>query len=320
METAWQQVPERVRRLTEKHAGYVRRHVRESPNTDLTIYDEGILVPIHFAQDFSKHAEAPLRPLAAAYDWPGSLLGGPNPLTRTLTGAALGTAAGYGGGWLMEHLFPRKYLDRGRLRRNLAIMGGLLGGGAPAYLFARPQLAEHGWAGWTKNSADRGESALADPVEDAIMHAVGLTDEGQDKQGFLAHALTTLAADGTRFEPDALFLKAADSAGGAFLPRIPVDHWNQVMMRSPSIPDPVRAASAGLVNAASASHGGAKLVSPFDVGRIAMGMGSGAVSGMLVGKTIGALAGLTPEAQDLVFKTGVGAGILTNVLPMAFGN
>lgn len=311
MTTPWHDVPARVRRLTEKHAGYVSYYVQEHPGQDLSICDEGLEIPIHFA----KQAEAPLRPLAAAYDWPGSLLGGPNPLTRTLTGAALGTAAGYGGGWLMEQLFPKRYMDRGHLRQNLSLMGGLLGGGVPAYLFARPEIARDGWEGWMKSSM---ETALEDPASYAIMQAVGIAAD-QEKNALLDQALTTLEMDGTVFQPDEAFRKTAAAAGGAYLPRIPVDHWNQVMMTAPSLPDPVRAVSAGLVGAASAARGGANFVSPFDVGRIAMGMGSGAVSGMIVGKVIGALAGLTPEAQETVFKTGVGAGILMNVLPMAFG-
>jgi hypothetical protein len=48
-------------------------------------------------------------------------------------------------------------------------------------------------------------------------------------------------------------------------------------------------------------------------------MGSGYVSGLVVGKTLGALAGLKPEAQQSLQQAGTWAGLLTNVVPMAFG-
>ena len=50
-----------------------------------------------------------------------------------------------------------------------------------------------------------------------------------------------------------------------------------------------------------------------------MGMGSGYVSGMLVGKALGALAGLKPHAQKQLQQAGTWAGFLTNVVPLAFG-
>jgi len=47
-------------------------------------------------------------------------------------------------------------------------------------------------------------------------------------------------------------------------------------------------------------------------------MGTGWLSGMLVGKTLGALAGLRPESQKTLQQTGVWAGVLTNVVPKLF--
>jgi hypothetical protein len=48
-------------------------------------------------------------------------------------------------------------------------------------------------------------------------------------------------------------------------------------------------------------------------------MGSGLASGMLVGKALGALAGLTPGAQQTLKRTGMWAGALMNIVPRAFG-
>ena len=109
-----------------------------------------------------------------------------------------------------------------------------------------------------------------------------------------------------------------DFSHNAFVPQIPVNQFNNFVMNDPNTPRPIQAATAGLTTAASMSRGGVNLVSPFDVGKIAVGMGSGLVSGMLVGKTLGALAGLTPVAQEKIQNAGVMAGMLTNVVPMAF--
>ncbi len=124
-------------------------------------------------------------------------------------------------------------------------------------------------------------------------------------------------------EPNALFgkegvEKAAD-AGGLFDQTIPVDAFNRVVWSDPNTPGPIRAATTGLLDGARQFQGGAQWVSPFDVGRIAVGMGSGLLSGLLVGKTLGALAGLKPEAQNVLKQTGMWAGALLNVVPKAFG-
>jgi hypothetical protein len=68
------------------------------------------------------------------------------------------------------------------------------------------------------------------------------------------------------------------------------------------------AMAAGLVHGASASRGGSNWVSPMDVGRIAIGAGSGLLSGIVAGKILGALAGLSPVAVNNVKRIGIWAG------------
>lgn len=224
------------------------------------------------------------RPLADALQLTpnpvNALAGGPTPLAGMLAGGLLGAGLGYGGGWLGEKTFGKNVLEPGRLRRTTALAGGLLGALPGLYL---------GSVGARMNAED-GKPALRAFVEPNAL----LGKEGG-------------------------FDKLADEAGALFVPSIPVDAFNRVVWADPSTPVGVRAAATGLVEGASALRGGAEYVTPFDVGRIAAGMGSGLASGMLVGKALGALAGLTPGAQRTLKQTGMWAGALVNIVPRAFG-
>lgn len=120
-------------------------------------------------------------------------------------------------------------------------------------------------------------------------------------------------------QPNVLFGKQA-SAGGFFDASIPVDAFNRAVWQDPLTPASVQALAAGAVNAAAQSADRPWFISPFDVGRIAVGMGGGLVSGMIAGKVFGALAGLTPAAQKVVQQTGMWAGALQQAVPLLFGS
>lgn len=114
---------------------------------------------------------------------------------------------------------------------------------------------------------------------------------------------------------DAGWRKAAD----VFDPVIPRDPFVASVMADPYTPARLRAATAGLVEAAAAVRGGSDLVSPWDVARIAVGAGSGLVSGVVAGKALGLLAGLTPGGQEKLQQAGLWAGVLKAVVPQALG-
>ena len=285
----WLRVPATVSRLFIKHAGEAR-NILESEDRLLVLMTE--VGPVQLI----KQAGKPFKPFFDGFGTASRVLGGPNPLVTGLLSGALSSGLGYGTGWLAEKLMPKKYAKRGVLPKNLAIAGGLVGGGLGAWAHGSPLVQEHGVKG---------------------MLMGGPFDHG--KPGYMAKLLTKASQKyNIHFEKDAMFKHAAGMAG-AFLPSIPVDHFNRMIMQDPFMPDPIRAATVGLTTAAGQAHGGAKLVSPFDVGRIAMGMGSGAISGMLVGKALGALAGLTTEAQQGIQRAGIMAGLLSNIVPRAFG-
>lgn len=62
------------------------------------------------------------------WDFANKALGGPTPLSNAIVSGLMLGGLGYGAGTLAENLFPEKYVARGKLRRNLGLLG--LGAGA----------------------------------------------------------------------------------------------------------------------------------------------------------------------------------------------
>lgn len=218
--------------------------------------------------------------------------GGPRPLSSMLMGGLAGAGLGYVGGSLIEGLSDK--FEKNKLRRMLAILGA--GAGAvPGGL-------------WALSNTDRfGPKGLI-----------------SDSDGIVKwNSVKELLPDST---PNEEFYKAAyDGFGmnalGFNENPIPVDDFGRVLWSydDPYTPFSTRAAASGLVDAASSLRGNSSIVMPSDVARMAVGMGSGYMSGTLVGKTLGALAGLKPEAQRALQQAGTWAGMLNTVMPMAFG-
>lgn len=200
--------------------------------------------------------------------------GGPTPLAAILSGGALGAAAGYGTGWALEQLVGRRVLEKGKLRKMLALAGGGLG--------AAPGL----W-GWGVSAREQPDVSTMG----ALVSNWPYVDDAMRKGSALVDAS----------------------------PSIPRNRFGQLVMADQDTPLPIRSAVTGLLAAASQVGGGSAWVSPSDVARVAVGMGSGYASGLIVGKTLGALAGLSADAQASLRRAGTWAGVLTAVVPMAFG-
>ena len=64
---------------------------------------------------------------------------------------------------------------------------------------------------------------------------------------------------------------------------------------------------------------GMGIITPMDIARVGLGMGAGYVQATVGGKVLGALAGLTPQAQKTLQTAGVVAGALKSVVPGLFG-
>jgi hypothetical protein len=141
------------------------------------------------------------------------------------------------------------------------------------------------------------------------------------KSTFINKAAECLAA--IQPEISAEMQKAADMFGGMApsisLEPIPVDAFNRLVLNDPFTTAPMQAATLGVVNAASNLGGPSRFVSPMDIARIGMGMGAGYVQAAIGGKVLGALAGVTPEAQRTLQNAGIVAGAIKSVVPGLFG-
>jgi hypothetical protein len=243
-------------------------------------------------------------PLAQAGGWKGApttWLGGPTPLSAMIASGALGAGAGYGAGWLAEHVLPEKYLQRGRLRKNLAMMGGLFGA-APGF-----------WAG-TDNL--RHGASLMDPF--------GSTGPGWDKDARdLRHLNNMLdvfvCPDDLTYHEMNKLAEAIEGAGGSsvYVKAIEKDRFNRALWNDPFTPDYLKGMASGIVEGAS-EIANSPVVSPMDVGRLAVGMGSGLASGLLVGKVLAGLAGISPEAQEGLQRAGIWSGAIRATVPMLY--
>jgi hypothetical protein len=250
-----------------------------------------------------------LAPLSALQHGAQRALGGPHPLASAITGGLLGAGLGYGAGWVGEKFLPEGEFERGRLRRNLAMLGGGLGAlpGAMTGL-AQARIPEAG------GSAAPGAAKFLSP-------APWLSDYSWRNPLFKGAAA-----------------EFASDAGVAHMPSIPVDAFNRAIWNdvgaapnpfgtkspwgddSQPLRTPPRVASfaSGIVSGAGAATGQGR-VSPFQVASAAaLAAGTGLAAGIVVGKVFGALAGLSPDAQRRLQRTGVWAGLVGGAVHSLF--
>lgn len=268
--------------------------------------DRGVWIQFAFREgqrEFSQEKQAASATLRAILKglghapsaWSSAIPGGPGPLVGTLTGGLAGAALGYGAGWLGEQALPSSW-RKGRLSKTLATVGGALGA-APGALM-------------TLNNY-KNDRPLNSP-------AIFANDKYAAPCEALQARLKTAFSD-TGFD-----------AGLEPLPEISVDDFKNTVWLDPRVagrlPVPVRSAASGLLEAAlytrelrEPQSNGPRMISPADIARITAGMGTGYFSGALVGKTLGALMGMPQESQDRLKQTGMWAGVVSGLLPIAFG-
>lgn len=125
---------------------------------------------------------------------------------------------------------------------------------------------------------------------------------------------------------------------GLFTPSIPVDAFNRVVWNDVWGANPfgsrqaygtneqqlgtnpqIAAAVSGLVAGAGSMRGSSK-VSPIDVAEAAgTAAGTGWLGGLVLGRTVGALAGMSPESQKRLQDVGLWGGLLTGAVKSVFG-
>lgn len=238
-------------------------------------------------------------------------IGGATPLASMLAGGTLAAGLGYGAGTLAETLAPNVF-EKGVLRKRLAVLGGLLG--------TTPGLALGGIGMHTWNSPLNPHKDLH-PANAFITPNVLYGNPPTVGRPDISKAAACLKAIQPEISEE--MQKAADMFNTPDEPfnltPIPVDAFNRLVMNDPFAPAPIQAATVGLVSAANTYRGGMGLITPMDIARVGIGMGAGYVQATVGGKVLGALAGLTPQAQKTLQTAGVVAGALKSVVPGLFG-
>lgn len=215
----------------------------------------------------------------------------PSLLLSMLVWGGLGGAASYLASWPVSLLLPERW-NKERLRRT-ALLAGALVGATPGLFFGFTNLL----AGkpFFDVSALNKDYYRPDPVGPFFRDMV--------KQ---SQSITGLPV-------------------GDNIPPIPRFEFHQTIWEDPRVAGrltiPQQAAASGLVEAAAGVRrsGSPRFVTPMDMARVTAGMGSGYLSGWVVGKALGALLGAPQDVQDRLKNTGMWAGAVANLLPIAFG-
>lgn len=229
-----------------------------------------------------------------AWQYGNAALGGPNPMSNGIVASLMLGGLGYGGGALAEHLFPERYLERGKLRKTLGMTGAMAGLGLGA-------MNAH---------------ANARAMDTSFLK--GLFTDNRTVPPFVQEKVSF------DYGPDPL----ASNDTGLYAPSVPVAQFNQAAwndvqkgMRNPygmhSSPQMAGAAT-GLMTGVSTGLR-SPIIRPVDVISGIASAGVGLATATMAGKALSALAGLTPEAQNKLQDMGLWAGMLHAVVPPMFG-
>lgn len=276
------------------------------------------------------------------YQLAGVATGGPSPFSNAIVSSLLGAGLGYGGGWLAEQLLPEQYFEKGKLRRNAALLGAA--GGALSQV-------PNAFANMTINHRSTGKPQVLKSIFAGDSHQT-LTPEVQQFQDFMrgdgrikANEWVKIRQDAKKLpRPDAVFQKLAVSTGLDMMKPVPVDAfnraiWNDVhngagsaranpygtrdiysdnsdQMHTP----PVNAAAVtGLVSGVQQMYGNPSLLSPRHFISGLSNAGLDMVTARVAGGVLGALGGLKPEAQKKLQDLGVWSGMIRGVTGSVFG-
>jgi len=317
MDRNWLQVPFRLRKLYIKYAHDAYLLTAADPDADEWTLQTEEVGPVLI----KRGAKTLLGPVTTASRNLQSVIGGPNPLTSMLLGAALTGGLGYGAGWLLQRLAP-KHFEEG-LPNYTALAGALLGGLVP--------MATHGLPNWRNWGFNKGMTT-ASPLQGGPPYP-GTTGQPHDWKPRIVgptppepykapEPLTPMAS--SRFESaldrlaDQFHVKTAyldptiyGESGGAYVDDVPTDKFGRTIIMDPYLPFPTRAVAAAVPIAAA---GGGRLASPMGIARVMGPLVGNAAQGYVMGKGLGALGRaigvLKPKAVDDLSKAGIIAGII----------
>lgn len=253
--------------------------------------------------------------------YPGGLPNSPGPVQSMLTSGLVGAGLGYGAGWLGEQLMPNGW-ERGRLRRNMAVVGGLAGV-APGALwgmanksigrnFADPELL---------NSAPDATPKL-DPREMAMAGKAAAElpwETGKRYAAAREHLTATMEEELTKLAAPDTFAAPAHQRQPSTMD-VDVDAMGRTLWETGASPD-LAGTTMGALYAAGQMPGGDRpgFVTPLQMANYAANMGAGYVSGALVGSALGLLTGMPDRTQNLLRQTGMYTGLVRAIIPRLFG-
>lgn len=235
--------------------------------------------------------------VSQTFDFMNNALGGPTPLSNGIVSGLMLGGLGYGAGALAENLFPERYVQRGVLRRNLALAGLAGGAGLAANnAYATSRKMRQGF--WKSMVTPNNTSVPLLP--------------GEEKVGFLNNI-------GGQFPND---------PGALFAPTISVPQFNQTTWNDVQAgmytgnqrftPPAYGAAATGLMSGISAAQN-SPIIRPIDVINGIASAGVGLATAHIAGRALSALAGLTPAGQEKLQDMGLWGGMMHAVIPTIYG-
>lgn len=241
--------------------------------------------------------------LSTVWNTGNAMLGGPTPLSNGLMTGLLAGGLGYGAGTLAEQVFPERYLERGKLRRTLGLMGALSGvglAGLNAYANAKA-LRTSLLSGLLTNN----KTPVTYPYEEQLV-----------KKSFGMFPTPSGGETG------------AFSREPMFAPTVSVPQFNNAAWQDVNMgmyrgfqnhtPPQFAAAATGLMSGISTNMR-SPIIRPVDVINGIASAGVGLATATVAGKALSALAGLTPAGQNKLQEMGLWGGMMHAIVPSLFG-
>lgn len=224
------------------------------------------------------------------------LLMGPSPLSRGIVSGLMAGGLGYGAGALAEHLFPEKYVERGKLRRTLATIGALGGlgvAGIGGYSNARALRT-----GFFKGLFTNNKTPVVYPYEQQKL------DAQAEKQSF--------------FPQQPLYSPTIS------VPQFNNAAWTDVQRGMSNgfqnhTPPQYAAAATGFMSGLATTQR-SPIISPATVISGLASAGVGLATANVAGRALSALAGLTPAGQQKLQDLGMWGGMMHAIVPAMFPN
>lgn len=221
----------------------------------------------------------------------------PTPLSNAVASSVLLGGLGYGTGALLENLFPESYLQRGKLRRNLALTGALGGVGLGAMnAYATSKKLRQGF--WP---------SLVTPNNTPVQEYPG----APEKQSLHDMFRSNVGGFGINSTPQ------------LYSPIVSVPQFNQTTWNdarnymntgnSMYTPPQYAAVATGLMSGAAAAQN-SPIIRPVDVIRTIASAGVGLATANMAGRALSAMAGLTPAGQEKLQDLGLWGGMLHSVI------